>query len=133
MALTVKWYGDAVEKTFARFVAKGLTTAGRGLADDIRSGLGSSGGDEGSPGGQPPHRRTGALQGAIGFEMKDGGKAVRVGVTDRSQMGKAVRLARGFTGTDSSGAVRDDPPRPFVGSVVEKRKDRIVTDIAKGG
>ncbi len=132
MATKVTWHGPAVEKAFDQRVSRGLGTAGKGLEGDIRAALGHGGGDEGSSGGQPPRRRSGALQGAVGVEASGGGRSVRVGNTDRSQIPKAVRLARGFTGTDSRGARRDDPPRPFVGPAVAKRKGQIVSDVANG-
>lgn len=70
---------------------RGLQRVGQSVADSLRQVLAVPG-PEPSKRGEPPHRQTGALQGAVDFSLV-GDSTVRVGIMDEGQMVKAVTLA----------------------------------------
>jgi len=129
MSTRVKWFDRQVRSDVERRAVAGLRTGGQALAAAVRAEL-STTGSGGSAAGRPPHRRSGKLAAAVDAEPTDHG--VIVGVTERSEFGRAVALTQGFTGRNARGALRDDPPRPFVGPAVERQAEALVRAAAEG-
>ncbi len=84
-----------------------------------------------SPPGKPPHKQSGRLVGAVGTQIVSQ-DVLRVGIIDRGQWPKAVRLARGFVGTDSLGRRFKQRPRPYVPVAFRKVNKRLMAAIARG-
>lgn len=131
--MSIEWRIDEVMAAVEKVVSRGLDKAGRNTASAIRSDLSTPGPDP-SPPGEPPHMQSGQLHDAVDHtepvRVSDG-QMTRVGVLDQDQWPKAVRLARGYTGTDKAGRTYDQKPRPYLGAV-RRRAREIVREVANG-
>jgi hypothetical protein len=88
-------------------------------------------GPEPSAPGEAPHKQSSALVGAIDV-ARVSDTVVRVGIQDAGQHPKAIRLARGFKGTDSLGRRYNQRPRPYVVPAMRRVNNRLVADFVRG-
>lgn len=77
--VTVTWRDDQVLAEIAGAVAKGMETAGKVLAASTVRSISTPYPPASSP-GQPPHRRSGGLAGAVGHRVSRKGSTVELSV-----------------------------------------------------
>lgn len=131
--MKIEWNTRGVLAAVDAHVKKGLNRAGKNTADAIKADLAHPGPAPSAP-GEPPHYQSGQLHDAVGHTpptTDERGPFTRIGVLDQRQWPKAVRLARGYVGTDKAGRTYNQKPRPYLGAVTRRRK-QIVQEVARG-
>jgi hypothetical protein len=138
-SVEVRWDNKALMKSTQQAFRAALGEAGKHGRKEIKAELG---GAKNSPEGGPPGVDTGTLRKAVSYRIKSrAGRyvAVDVGVLmkspwDSKAKGKAfpgrmhaqaLRLARGYVGTDRLGRRYSQRGRPFVDPVLRREKDRL--------
>jgi hypothetical protein len=97
--VTVHWRGDEVLADIEAAVAEGMELAGKVLATSTQRKVSTPYPPASRP-GQPPHRRSGGLAGAVGHRVTRSGRNVTldVGVPDSSSVGRQARALQKGTG-----------------------------------
>ncbi len=125
-----EWRTADIVRTMSVRAGRGLEAAGKVLATAMVAELSTPGPAPSQP-GEAPHKQSGDLVGAVDVQRVSD-TVVRVGVVDPDQHPKAVRLARGFKGTDSLGRRYNQRPRPYAVPAMRRMNNRLVADFTRG-
>lgn len=139
-SVKMTWNDKALLRVTEQAMAAGLREAGKHGRKAIRATLGGS---AGSPEGGPPGKVSGRLQKAVAYKSKRrAGRYVLVDVgilrrspQDRKYPGEmhamALRLSRGYVGTDRKGRTYSQGARPFIEPVLAAERQAMANIVQK--
>lgn len=118
----VKWYGARITREIRAEMLKRLDQSGRELVTEIERNISSPGPAPSSP-GEFPHRQTGGLAGAIGYEIDADKLVLRVAVAgDKERQALALEF-----GTENAA------PRPFLKRSFFEFRSRLLAILTAAG